>query len=101
MTKPVERDRIYRGRWLDAEVIVLCVRCCICYRLTYRGLVEMMAECGATLAYTTILRWILRFVPEVEKRRTRFPRTVALDCHVASRSALWKLRREFLKWMRV
>ena len=60
MTKPIERDRIYRKRWFDAEVIALCVRWYISYRLTYRDLVEMMAERGVSLAHSTILRWVLR-----------------------------------------
>ena len=46
MTKPIARDPIYRQRALDAEVIELCVRWYITYRLSYRDLVEMMAERG-------------------------------------------------------
>jgi transposase-like protein len=76
MTQPIERDRIYRKRWFDAEIIVLCVRWYISYRLTYRDLVEMMAERGVTLARTTILRWTFRFIPEFEKRWDRFRRRV-------------------------
>ena len=68
MTKPIERDRIYRKRWFDAEVIVLCVRWYISYRLPYRDLVEMMAERSVSVVHTTILRSTLRFVPEFEKR---------------------------------
>lgn len=162
--KPIERDQIYRKRWFDAEIILLCARWYISYRLTYRDLVEMMAERGVNLAHTTILRWTLRFVPEFEKRwdrfrrrvggswrvdetyvcirgqwhylyravdqhgqtidfllrrdrgitaaqaffrkalnsnGQRFPRTVTLDGHVPSRSALWKLRRERVQWRHV
>ena len=76
MTKPVERDRIYCRRWFDAEVIVVCVRWYISYRLTYRDLVEMMAERGVSVAHTTILRWTLKFIPEFEKRWGRFRRRV-------------------------
>jgi transposase-like protein len=32
----------------------------------------MMAERGITLAHTTILRWVQRFVPEFEKRWNRY-----------------------------
>ena len=47
MTKPVERDPIYRRRRFDAEIIELCVRWYITYRLSYhRDLVAMMAERG-------------------------------------------------------
>jgi transposase-like protein len=38
MTKPVERDAIYRKRHFDAEIIVLSVRWYITYKLSYRDL---------------------------------------------------------------
>jgi transposase-like protein len=50
MTKPIARDPIYRQRALDAEVIELCVRWYITYRLSYRDLVEVMAERGIKVA---------------------------------------------------
>ena len=46
MTKPIARDPIYHGRRFDAEIIELCVRWYITYRLSYRDLVAMMAERG-------------------------------------------------------
>jgi transposase-like protein len=46
MTKPIVRDPIYRRRRCDAEIIELCVRWYITYRLSYRDLVAMMAERG-------------------------------------------------------
>ena len=42
------------------------------FKLSFRDLVEMMAERGISLAYTTIMRWIARYVPEFEKRWNRF-----------------------------
>jgi transposase-like protein len=68
MTQPIPRDAIYRRRVFDAEVIELCVRWYISYRLSCRDLVEIMAERGIQVAHTTILRWVLRYVPEYEKR---------------------------------
>jgi hypothetical protein len=44
MTTPIVRDPIYRRRRFDAEIIELCVRWYITYRLSYRDLVAMMAE---------------------------------------------------------
>jgi len=38
MTKPIARDPIYRKRAFDADVIELCVRWYITYRLSYRDL---------------------------------------------------------------
>ena len=76
MTKPIVRDPIYRRRRFDAEVIELCVRWYITYRLSYRDLVAMMAERGISVSHTTIHRWVIRYVPEFEKRWNRFARPV-------------------------
>lgn len=82
MTQPIARDAIYRRRVFDAEIIGLCVRWYISYRLSYRDLVEMMAERGVQVAHTTILRWVLRYVPEYEKRWSRFARPVGTSWRV-------------------
>src|ERR1700691_1426204 len=63
-TKPIARDPIYRRRVFNAEIIELCVRWYITYRLSYRDLVAMMAERGVTVAHSTILRWVVRYVPK-------------------------------------
>ena len=68
MTKPIARDPIYRARVFDAEIIELCVRWYVTYRLSYRDLVAMMAERGLDLSHTTTLRWVIRYVPEFEMR---------------------------------
>ena len=52
MTKPIVRDPIYRRRRFDAEIIELCVRWYITYRLSYRDLVAMMAERGIVVSHT-------------------------------------------------
>ena len=44
MTKQLERDAIYLKRQFDAEIIGLCVRWSITYKLSYRDLAAMMAE---------------------------------------------------------
>jgi transposase-like protein len=60
MTKRIARDPIYLKRAFDADIIELCVRWYITYRLSYRDLVEMLAERGVTVAHTTIMRWVIR-----------------------------------------
>jgi hypothetical protein len=82
MTNPIARDPIYRKRAFDADIIELCVRWYISYRLSYRDLVEMMAERGVKVAHSTILRWITRYVPEFEKRWNRFSRAVGTSWRV-------------------
>lgn len=64
MTKRIARDRIYRGRRFPAETIEQCVRCYVTYRLSYRDLAAMMAERGIVVSHTTLMRWVLRYVPE-------------------------------------
>jgi transposase-like protein len=58
------------------EIIELCVRWYLMYRLSYRDLVEMMAERGVVISHSTTLRWVQRYVPEFERRRSRFSRAV-------------------------
>ena len=76
MTAPIARDPIYRRRHFEAGIIELCVRWYITYRLSYRDLVAMMAERGLAVSHTTILRWVIRYVPELEKRWSRWARDV-------------------------
>jgi len=76
MTKPIARDPIYRRRRFDAEIIELCVRWYITSRLSYRDLAAMMAERGVIVSHTSIHRWVIRYVPEFEKRWNRFARPV-------------------------
>jgi len=76
MTKRIERDAIYRRRRFQTETIELCVRWYISYRLSYRDLAEMMAERGIVVSHKTIMRWVLRYVPEFERRWARFARPV-------------------------
>jgi transposase-like protein len=72
MTNPIARNPIYRRSAFDAEIIEMCVRWYITYRLSYRDIMAMMAERGVTVAHSTILRWVTRYVPEYEKRWGRF-----------------------------
>ena len=67
---------LFKGRHFDQQVIVLCVRWYLSYKLSSRDLVNMMEERGIVLAHTTILRWVQRYVPEFEKRWARYARSV-------------------------
>ena len=69
-------DELFGGRHFDQEVIVLCVRWYLRFKLSYRDLVEMMAERGLPMAHTTIMRWVHHYVPEFERRWYRFARPV-------------------------
>ncbi len=67
---------LFKGRHFDREIIVLCVRWYLRFKLSSRDLVQMMAERGVELTHTTILRWVQRYVPEFEKRWNQYARPV-------------------------
>src|SRR5208337_4033762 len=76
MTEPASAQELFRGRHFDQEIIVLCVRWYLTFKLSSRDLVQMMAERGITLSHTTILRWVQQYVPEFEKRWNHYARPV-------------------------
>jgi transposase-like protein len=60
MEEPTSARELFKGRHFDREIIVLCVRWYLTFKLSSRDLVQMMAERGIVLAHTTILRWVQR-----------------------------------------
>jgi transposase-like protein len=67
-------DELFEGRHFEREIIVLCVRWYLRFKLSFRDLVEMMAERGLSMAHTTIMRWVHHYAPEFERRWNRFAR---------------------------
>lgn len=78
----LDLDKLFEARHFDREVIVLCVRWYLRIKLSYRDLVEMMAERGLLMAHTTIMRWVHRYAPEFERRWNRFARPVGSSWRV-------------------
>ncbi len=72
MPRFIPVEELFRGRHFDQEIVVLCVRWYLSFKLSYRDLVAMTAERGMALAHTTILRWVQHYAPEFEKRWNRF-----------------------------
>src|SRR5258708_16229147 len=70
-------EELFEGRHFDREVIILCVRWYLRFKLSLRDLVEVMAERGLSMAHTTIMRWLPRYAPEFEKRCRPFAPAVA------------------------
>ena len=68
MTEPTSAQNLFKGRRFDQEIIILCVRWYLAFKLSSRVLVQMIAERGILLAHTTNLRWVQRYVPDYEKR---------------------------------
>ena len=51
---PVEE--LFKGRHFDWEIVVLCVRWYLSFKLSYRDLVARIGERGIHLAHTTITK---------------------------------------------
>ena len=76
MPRFVAVEDLFKGRHFDREIVVLCVRWYLSFKLSFRDLVVMMSERGIGMAHTTILRWVQHYTPEFEKRWKRFARAV-------------------------
>jgi hypothetical protein len=50
VSKLLSLDELFKGRHFGTEIIVLCVRWYLQYKLSYRDLGEMMAERGVSVA---------------------------------------------------
>jgi transposase-like protein len=82
MGKPECLEELFTGRHFDRDVIILCVRWYLRFKLSLRDLVEMMAERGLSVAHTTIMRWIRHYTPEFEKRWRRYALAVGRSWRV-------------------
>jgi transposase-like protein len=80
---------LFAGRHFDREVIILCVRWYLRYKLSFRDLVEMMSERGLSLAHTTIMRRVRRYASEFVKRWNRFGRSCGRSLHRAIRACFF------------
>jgi transposase-like protein len=88
------RHPLFRRRWFTDEVIITCVRWYLRFKLSYRDLAELTRELGVSVAPSTILRWVVRYVPEFEKCWQAYERPV---------SDFWRVDETYLKvggqWM--
>jgi len=71
-----DATELFKGRHFNHEIITLCVRWYVTYKLSYRDLTEMMAERHVDMTHTTIMRWVQLYIPEFAKRWQRHARSV-------------------------
>jgi transposase-like protein len=67
MIEPASAKALFKGRHFDQEIIVLCVRWYLTFKLSSRDLVQMMAERGIVLADNNLIEQDHRRI----KQRTR------------------------------
>ncbi len=63
---------MFAKRWFPDEVIIMCVRWYLRFRLSNRDLASIAAELGVAVAPSTILRWVIRYTGEFVRRWSRF-----------------------------
>jgi hypothetical protein len=74
------RHPLFRRRWF----IITCVRWYLRFKLSYRDLAELARELGVSVAPSTILRWVIRYVPEFEKCWQAYERPVGDSWRLAA-----------------
>ena len=58
----------FKGSHFEREVILWGVRWYLAYPISYRQLEEMMDERGVEVDHSTLNRWVLKYVPLLEKQ---------------------------------
>lgn len=76
------RDPLFHGRWFEDGVIIVAVRWYLTYPLSYRQICELLQDRGISVAPSTVMRCVLRYAPEFEKRWRRYEKAVGLSWRV-------------------
>jgi putative transposase len=72
----IARNPLFSGRRFADEVVTLCVRWYLRFKLSYRDVAEIAWEMGISVAPSTILRWVIRYTEEFARRWRPFERPV-------------------------
>ena len=56
---------MFKGRHFAPDLILLCVRWCCRFGVSYRDLEQMMAERGIGVDHSTVCRRVQRYAPEM------------------------------------
>jgi transposase-like protein len=62
---------LFNRRHFADDVIILCVRWYLRFKLSYKDMTEIAWELGVMVSPSTILRWVVRYAAEFEKRWRR------------------------------
>ena len=76
MRQQTHRNSLFRRRRFGDDVIILCVRWYLRFKLSYREMSEIAWELGVLVAPSTILRWVVRYSEEFARRWLQFERRV-------------------------
>jgi IS6 family transposase len=62
---------LFKWRQFEPEMILLAVGWYLRFSLSYRDVEELRAERGLRADHVTVWRWVQRYAPELEHRRSR------------------------------
>jgi putative transposase len=84
----------FKGSHFERDVILWGVRWYVAYPLSYRQIEEMMGERGVEVDHSTLNRWVLKYVPALEKaflaRKRPVGRSWRLDETYVRVKGAWK-----------
>ncbi|EEL96034.1 hypothetical protein S3E15_01777 [Bacillus mycoides] len=94
MSDQYGKRNLFKWKHYHHDNILQTVRWYLRYNLSFRDLVEMMAERGLSVAHTTIMRWVHQYGPELDKRIRR---------HLKQTNDSWRVDETYIKvksqWM--
>jgi transposase-like protein len=61
MRRQTSHNPLFHRRRFADDVIILCVRWYLRFKLSYRDMAEIVWELGVLVAPSTILRWVVRY----------------------------------------
>jgi len=76
----LERQRMamdFKGSHFERDIVLWGVRWYVAYPISYRQLEEMMGDRGVEVDHSTLNRWILKYVPLLEKGLVTHKRPVS------------------------
>lgn len=79
------RNPLFRKRWFSDDVIVLSVSWYLRFKLSYRDLALMLNQVGICVAPSTVLRWVVRYAPDLAKCWEQYEKPVGKS---------WAMRRD-------
>ena len=75
----------FKWRHFEPTIILLCVRWCCRYSLSYRDLEEMMRERRLSVDHTTVWRWVQRYAPEINRRMRPYLKMIGTSYSLSRR----------------
>jgi len=78
----------FKWRHFQKEIILWGIRWYVAYPMSYHQVEEMMSERGVAVDHSTLNRWVIKYVPEIEKQFRRRQRAVGRS---------WRLDETYVK----